>query len=252
MEIPLICAECSKQNLTISSLPTIYNINESDFYEVTCEHGHTSYYFLQNEKFDILFNMAILALRDGYYREAILNFASALERFYEFGIRLMSEINNISKENTEILLYKQLKNASEKELGAYNALYLITRKIPAKNLSNKSRELRNGVVHQGNSPTFEKTLDYGDKVYKLIREDYFYFEKNYHSKISKIAEQRWEKTSLSTDKPLSHIVIPSFLTIENSLTIQEMIDLASTNLNVLKNIKKELSTHSQNSTSSTS
>jgi hypothetical protein len=56
-------------------------------YEFTCPEGHTNVSSLQEQKFELLFEIGAFAIRDGYYREAVTSFASSLERFYEFFIK---------------------------------------------------------------------------------------------------------------------------------------------------------------------
>ncbi len=56
-------------------------------YEVTCPKGHKSVTILQQQKFEVLFDIGAYAIVDGYYREAVSSFTSSLERFYEFFVK---------------------------------------------------------------------------------------------------------------------------------------------------------------------
>src|SRR5215471_15866707 len=51
-----------------------------------CPKGHNPIYFLQAEKFEVLFDLGIMALLDGYSREAGSSIAAAIERFHECAI----------------------------------------------------------------------------------------------------------------------------------------------------------------------
>lgn len=62
-------------------------------YGVCCSRGHTSVTILQEQKFEILFDIGANAIIDGYYRESISSFTSSLERFYEFCIKVFCEKN---------------------------------------------------------------------------------------------------------------------------------------------------------------
>ena len=62
-------------------------------YEVTCTRGHKETVILQQQKFEILFEIGAHAIIDGYYREAVSSFAASLERFYEFSIKAFLAIN---------------------------------------------------------------------------------------------------------------------------------------------------------------
>lgn len=58
-------------------------------YELCCSRGHNSVTVLQQQKFEILFDIGANAILDGYYREAVSSFTSSLERFYEFCIKVL-------------------------------------------------------------------------------------------------------------------------------------------------------------------
>src|ERR1700681_1770876 len=62
----------------------VSQLSESGEYEVVCGRGHISCVQLLNLKFELLFEMGLNALVDGYGREAVSSFAASLERFYEF------------------------------------------------------------------------------------------------------------------------------------------------------------------------
>lgn len=50
-------------------------------YEVVCRRGHSTVTLLQEEKYEVLFEIGVNAILDGYYREAVASFAASLERF---------------------------------------------------------------------------------------------------------------------------------------------------------------------------
>src|SRR2546425_10183395 len=58
-------------------------------YQVTCPKGHTGITILQEQKFEILFEIGAYAIADGYYREAVSSFTASLERCHEFFIRAL-------------------------------------------------------------------------------------------------------------------------------------------------------------------
>lgn len=222
MKIPVGCMQCLTQNMEITSLPIIDNINEQDYYEIKCEHGHTNYYYFQNEKFDILFTLGIQALCDGYNREAFLNFVASLERFYEFGICLMSKINGVTAES-RATLNNQLKSNSERELGAYCSLFLATKGEPADILSSNKRNLRNEVVHQGVTPSRDKTINFGKTVYSLIKKDYSFFNEQFSQKIIELGFDHQRKIREKSKKNLLVAALTSYLTSEEFTSIEDMI-----------------------------
>lgn len=239
MKIPVGCMQCLTKNMEMTSYPIIDNINEQDYYEVKCEHGHTNYYYFQNEKFDILFTLAIQALCDGYNREAYLNFVASLERFYEFGVRLMTKINGTTPEDYATL-NKQLNSNSERELGAYCSLFLATKKEPAKILTNSQRNYRNRVVHQGVSPSRVKTVELGESVYNLIRNDFLFFNENYPNVVNELCFDRQRQLREKTKKPLWNAVIFSYIDSSSFLSIDDMIKQHSDMNKIIHDTQKAL------------
>ena len=137
-------------------------------YEVCCSRGHTSVTILQQQKFEILFDIGANAIIDGYYREAISSFTSSLERFYEFCIKVFCE-NNSMNDDTYNKVWKQVSNQSERQLGAF--LFLWTNKFDEvpELLTNKDTKFRNEVIHKGKIPTKEEALIFGNTILKIIR-----------------------------------------------------------------------------------
>ncbi len=131
--------------------------------EVKCDHGHRTFTIIQQEKFEILSEMAIRAIVDGYYRDAVASFAGALERLYEFFIRVASRKHGIDA-SVVALAWKQISNQSERQLGAFIGLYLVETGQPPNLLSQKQTSFRNTVIHQGTFPEQDETLQFGQAV----------------------------------------------------------------------------------------
>ena len=156
-------------------------IQDNDIYEFTCSLGHVAKARLDNEKFEILFEIGINAYRDGYTREAITSIAASLERFYEYYIRVISFKHGIDI-NVFNNTWKKTINLSERQYGAFSLAYLFENKNvptptidslkPSVPLPNKKewKAFRNSVVHNGSIPTPEEVLAYGDIVYQHIYE----------------------------------------------------------------------------------
>ena len=90
MIVRLFCPECAvaaAKKLPYAEIEVpvpIARLADDGRYEVRCQAGHLNTVFLDNVKFELLFEMGLNALIDGYPREAVSSFASSLERFYEF------------------------------------------------------------------------------------------------------------------------------------------------------------------------
>jgi hypothetical protein len=59
--------------------------------DLDCMRGHKWTFIIQQRKYEILFELGVAALLDGYAREAVLNFAGSIERLYEHAIRVFLE-----------------------------------------------------------------------------------------------------------------------------------------------------------------
>lgn len=124
---------------------------------------------LQNALFEVLFDIGAMALLDGYTREAVVSFSSALERFYEYYITAISLEAGVQGELFDNA-GKSISKQSERQYGAFLLLYVHkNRKLPPV-LSNKYVQFRNSVVHKGKIPSTREAIGYGEKIYALLRD----------------------------------------------------------------------------------
>ena len=146
----------------------VSSLSDKGEYEVICGRGHTSFVVLNNLKFELLFEMGLNALVDGYGREAVSSFAAALERFYEFYWRVAMTHLLVPAEAL-MDAWKVLSRQSERQLGAYISVALmITKELPRLLNPNKEIEFRNNVIHKGYIPTVAEATEFGDAVMTLI------------------------------------------------------------------------------------
>ncbi|MCP3746796.1 hypothetical protein [Paenibacillus sp. A3M_27_13] len=185
MKLNVMCLNCKIQGEINESL---YDLTDSLSYEFTCNRGHKNVFLLDSHKFELLFQMGLYAYSDGYFREAVTNFAAAIERFHEFCIAVLSwEHGNEKKvfnQNSEIQYsqindefnkeykdaWKELSRQSERQLGAYIMLYLVTFKCKPHLIPSNWVEFRNGIVHKGAFPTANKTSEYAEVTFNYIKD----------------------------------------------------------------------------------
>lgn len=177
MKVHLYCPDClaekAKQGLengikdSTPILSDVYELLNDSIYTVHCPKGHTSKVILENLNFELLFDLGINAIGDGYYREAVASITSSIERFYEFFVKTIwraqgQEFSLIDKN------WKVMSNQSERQMGAYIVAYssLFGEEVPLMNDS--QRNFRNSVIHKGEIPTREKTIQYAEVILKLI------------------------------------------------------------------------------------
>ncbi len=161
-------------------------LGDTPIYEGTCPNGHAVRQIIANPKFELLFESGVRALQDGYFREAVSSFASALERFYEFLMQSHFVDENSHKlPETFSATWKTLSKQSERQIGAFSMLYLLEFGTPAPLIDvkfvrslkvdlgvdgNDPVNFRNIVVHQGYVPKREQAIAYGEIVNRYVHD----------------------------------------------------------------------------------
>lgn len=168
MRIPIVCFQCMKEDKDAAKPANFYEFRDDGRYEFICPKGHKSLTVLQQQKFELLFDIGAYAIQDGYYREAVSSFASSLERFYEFYSNVICFGKGIQKEALH-RAWKIISNQSERQLGAFVFLYLIESGKKPEVLSNDNVKFRNEVIHKGIIPDRSQAIDFGQTVLDLIR-----------------------------------------------------------------------------------
>ena len=136
-------------------------------YRTTCSQGHSIVMLADFQQFELLFESAMEAFADGYFREAVSSFAASLERYYEFAIKTLLLAYKVDKESISDM-WKNVSNQSERQLGMFVGLYTSINNRPPEVLSNNQTAFRNSVIHKGYFPSPEDALDFGNAVYKLL------------------------------------------------------------------------------------
>lgn len=168
MKLPVTCAQCMQEDIASAMVNAILEFKDDGRYETTCPKGHSSVTLLQQQKFEILFDIGAYAIQDGYYSEAVSSFSSALERFYEFFIKVVCISKDIDWTKTEEA-WKVVSNQSERQLGAFIFLHLQETGSKPTLLSNHKVKFRNEVIHKGKIPDRVQAIDYGQAVLNVVR-----------------------------------------------------------------------------------
>jgi hypothetical protein len=178
MIVKLFCPMCAYEatkgfdGYTVLEVPLpVSRLSDDGMYETCCAKGHISKVILDNIKFELLFEIGLNAIVDGYPREAVSSFASALERFYEFYWRVVMCHLSITNDQVEAT-WKSLSKFSERQIGAYaTSVNLLTKASPKLLNPNKEVPFRNNVIHNGYVPSEEEAISFGDVVMQLIKDD---------------------------------------------------------------------------------
>jgi hypothetical protein len=161
-----VCAECGFYIESSSN-----NILAVDYFDdgiaiFECSVGHKTAQVMQHQKFEMLLNSGAMALLDGYTLEACASFAAALERFYEFSLRVTFLGRKIPSELYPAM-FSEMARQSERQLGAFMLLHAL--EFGSAYIQNPNiATFRNGVIHKGMIPTFEQARSFCSHVYETI------------------------------------------------------------------------------------
>lgn len=183
----LPCMKCLQEKGKPNFNMELQEFKDNGVYVYKCSQGHESYIVDQVFKFERLFDIAGFAYLDGYYREAVASSTSALERFYEFSIKVfLKEFLKSEKPIEFEKTWKQVANQSERQLGAYCFLYLLKYKESPIVIDNKKVSFRNSVIHKGKIPTKEEAYEYMDYIYKYIQNELKKMKENFNEDIQNV------------------------------------------------------------------
>lgn len=156
---------CSKRNcLEIIEV----EVDESVFSgkEISCSNGHKIELFSPYTRYNILFNQALIAFKNGFHFESFHTLYSGYENFKYTIVQyyLFIIFNDIEK----VLNVSKKINRSEKIDGAFNIAYISLFKDVPITLSNKLISERNKVTHNGEIPTKAMCERLGNSIFKLV------------------------------------------------------------------------------------
>ena len=205
MKLTFSCSHCSvEKGKNMASVPQIttkrpkreyitVDVVDDNIYKFVCGLGHISIVYVQNLKFEMLFESGINAYFEGFYAESILTMTASLERFHEFFIELICLKNGI-KLDAYKKTFQLVSKQSERQLGAFYILYLNTFNKEPIMFPQKKVEFRNEVIHKGKIPISKDVEDYAESVFYYIK-DRFNEVRNFVGKdtFSKYLNLRYEQ-----------------------------------------------------------
>jgi hypothetical protein len=167
MRTNINCPECSKAagGFAVFHVETI---REDGLYTGKCPNRHDLLVATQTLRHEMLFEIALNAIVDGYPREAISSFAASVERFFEFSLRVLSRNRQVRPQIFDVV-WRGVSKQSERQLGAFVFLYAVSFGEEPRILSNRMTELRNDVIHRGKLPDQKQVLEFGDAAHKVIQ-----------------------------------------------------------------------------------
>ncbi len=168
------CFDCIMSGNESEWLP----LTESNLYVWRCRRGHHQSVSFRNPRFDLLFEVAIHALVDGYPRECISSSAAALERFYEFALRVMLHADGAATSERRIFeeVWPQLRSSSERQLGAFISVWASEFGSAPRTLDEKVVKTRNDVIHKGKLASRSEAESFAQDVLDVIFANYVLLE----------------------------------------------------------------------------
>lgn len=167
------CGECVKAEQSDSTKrPAIVfhrgRLEDAGFVRLKCNKGHETTVMWDQRKHETLLRSACEALLDGYEREAVSSFAAALERAFEFFIRVTWTHLKVTADVVE-KSWKLMAKQSERQFGAFVSQHALIASTPPA-IDQKMVEFRNKVIHQGYIPGGGETLAFGEYVFNVHRD----------------------------------------------------------------------------------
>src|SRR3989304_3215850 len=99
MRLRISCMECFRVDGHPSDVAISVELQNDGLYKVTCPRGHVTVTAIQEQKFEVLFDLGAMALLDGYTREAVSSIAASLERFFEYYVAVVSLKHGIAHDH---------------------------------------------------------------------------------------------------------------------------------------------------------
>ncbi|WP_260296009.1 hypothetical protein [Sedimenticola hydrogenitrophicus] len=182
-------------------------LDDVGYVHVSCDKGHQSIVVYDSRRYEVLLQSASSALLEGYANEAISTFSTALERCYEFYIRVVLRSRRIAPEQIE-KSWKEVAAQSERQFGAFHFLRLLEHGEPLK-LNPNIAKTRNSVVHRGKIATTDDASKFGELVYTRIKDIEDSLNKNENDME---AEQKHEVASQKQQVPegVEYVVLKAF------------------------------------------
>jgi hypothetical protein len=214
---------CFQERGSPREILAVLEVSDDARYEFTCDQGHKTTTVLQNQKFEVLFEIGLNAILDGYYRDAVSSFAASLERFYEFSIRIFLRASSISDASTGEC-WKEVKNSSERQLGAFCFLWLSHFQAAPRLLPQEWVNFRNKVIHQGKIPARSEATSFGVEVLNTIRPKILDLGKKFPNELQRSVITHLLSASRPTDLCVSTQGMPSLISLTRSTLETESLE----------------------------
>lgn len=159
------CPDCfSLEKRPITFYPA--ELRDSGVAYVSCPNGHSAAVVYERQRHEILLRSAVAALLVGYAQEATSVAFTALERAYEFAIRVLCRHRGADAQVLDDT-WKAVANRSERQYGAFCFLYAAEFNEAWHNTESLAH-FRNKVIHRGYLASEKEAWKHCEQVHDLI------------------------------------------------------------------------------------
>lgn len=179
----LVCFSCERKYGRRCNYGELVPLSDTDTYSYTCPVGSKTVKTIQNPRFEILTELALLEFNNNIFENSVTRFSSALERFFEFLTVYYLRLEGfhdleITKVIRRIKLSERLRGSFElvASLMKLKNNYLFPDTPDLDNLL----QLRNKVVHGGYLPTEAESRQHGTAISEFLATTVQWIKDNHH------------------------------------------------------------------------
>lgn len=209
MKIQIPCRQCQAEGLPVSFTYTDLELETTSTYNFTCRNDHHTVCLLMTHPFQLLFDLGMMAISDGYTREAVSSLSAAVERFYEYAIDVFLEKCHINEGEVEAT-WKLVSNQSERQLGGYYFLYLQAFGRAPEKMKTEWVTFRNKVIHKGHIPKYAEVMEYAEYAFQYMVNTLMELKETHAEYMLTWLERR--KTEYAQANPDAHLDVMAYPT----------------------------------------
>lgn len=158
-----IIAPCQKCTIPPSAGVMMTGELDNDLLAIcSCPNGHRYLVHQAHSAPEVIFSAGLRAFLASFYSESVVTLTAALERGYELFVKVFLLANGRATQDIDEF-WKELRNSSERQLGAFCVTYFFATCQPWKP-DPKQAEFRNKVAHKGYIATREEAYRYGEYI----------------------------------------------------------------------------------------
>jgi len=203
------CPDCiqeqSKDGKQPKFNPIAGELDDNGIIHVTCDRGHYGVVLYNARRYEVLVKSAARAALDGYTNEVVAVMSSALERMYEFYIRVSCRAKGILEDTVEAA-WKNIAAQSERQFGAFQFLYLLDQNCAFK-LEQRITETRNKVVHRGKIVREEEALEFAESVYGVIQRLQTELQSKFPKFVAEEADREMKSQQAQVPEGVNHMTL---------------------------------------------